>query len=101
MDICAPSLFKTPLRLCCVYLDPLIIFKITNTQKSTAAMALIKVHERIIKTEHLDKWHRANDTLDEIPIRISSLEQMATEQFKPFKEISVYSNEKPYDKRAP
>lgn len=66
MDRRAPSLFKTPLMMCAVYLDPRISFKLTDEQKSTSAMDLIKIHERITQAEHSNEENRANDTLDEI-----------------------------------
>lgn len=101
MEIRAPSLFKTPLMLCAVYLDPRIMFKLTDEQKSTAAMSLITVYERITKTGQSNEEGRANDTLDEIQQEYhaqNNLEQSNTERL--LQEMSVYENEKPYDIRA-
>lgn len=65
MEIRSPSLFKTPLMMCAVYLDPRIMFELDVAQKSTAAMALLDVHERLTKTG-LNEGQHVNDTLDEI-----------------------------------
>lgn len=62
----APYLFETPLMLCAVYLDPRINFKLTREQKRDAAMALVKIHERMQKLDAADEKCTVNDTLDEI-----------------------------------
>lgn len=62
----APSLFKTPLMLCAIYLDPRINFKLCITQKRGAAMDLIKIHERFTELASENNQNVINDTLDEI-----------------------------------
>lgn len=66
LDERAPSLFKTPLMLCAIYLDPRINFKLSSAQKRDAAMALIKIYERTTELNSSMNRSVINDTLDEI-----------------------------------
>lgn len=66
LDERAPSLFKTPLMLCAIYLDPRINFKLNNAQKRDAAMALIQIQERTTILNEPNNKSAINDTLDEI-----------------------------------
>lgn len=63
-----PSLFKSPLMLCAVYLDPRLNFRLSEEQKASAAMDLLKINERLMKAKHLNsgREQQFNDTLDEI-----------------------------------
>lgn len=100
MEIRAPSLLETPLMLCAVYLDPRIMFKLNVDQKSSAAMALVNVFERVTTTGS-DEGQGANDTLDEIQQEYharNNWEQTNTDRL--FQEMSEYENVKPYDIRA-
>lgn len=73
MDRRAPSLFKSPLMLCSIYLDPRISFKLCDEQRATAAMDLVKLYERItISRFNSEKGNRADDTLDEIQAEYES-----------------------------
>lgn len=103
MEKRAPSLFKTPLLLCAIFLDPRMMKTLSDEQKATAAMDLLKIHERITESHRLDNaTNTPNDTLDEI-----------REEFEAFnndnendanlllKEISIYETENVYDIRAP
>lgn len=67
MDRRAPSLFTSPLLLCSVYLDPRIMCTLSDDQKLTAAMDLIKIYDRIMETNSTTSdVNHINDTLDEI-----------------------------------
>lgn len=66
LDQRAPSLFKTPLMLCAIYLDPRINFKLSHAQKRDAALQLITIQERILALNAKNVQQTINDTLDEI-----------------------------------
>lgn len=97
----APTLFKSPLFLCSVYLDPRIMFTLTAEQKMTAAMDLIKINDRIKeKSLHLSGSHHVNDTLDEIQQEFHQNDQ----QSNPNRLIDImtqYENESPYNIKEP
>lgn len=61
-----PSLFKTPLMLCAVYLDPRINFKLSSAQKREAVSSLVGIYERITTANSANQTQKVNDTLDEI-----------------------------------
>lgn len=101
MERRAPSLFNTPLMLCAIYMDPRINFKLTDQQKVTAAMDLLKIHDRLEKNSYLDVDHSKNDTLDEI--QAEYCEQNNGHQSssdKLLQMMSIYETEKPYDIKA-
>lgn len=101
MELRVPSLFKTLLMLCAIYLDPRIMFKLTDEQKATAAINLVKLHERLTKTGESDDANNVNDTLDEIQQDYheqNDWEPSSSNQS--IQEISVYENEKPNEIRA-
>lgn len=78
MDRRAPSLFQSPMFLCSVYLDPRIMFTLTPEQKMTAAMDLIKIHERIVEmSSKAFANHEGDDTLDEIQQEYQQNEQQS------------------------
>lgn len=103
MDRRAPSLFKSPLMLCSIYLDPRINFKLSDEQRSTAAMDLLKIHERVtVSRLNTDKENHANDTLDEIQAEYQTQhneDQSCTNRV--LKEMSLYETETPCDIKAP
>lgn len=97
----APSLFKSPLFLCSVFLDPRIMFTLTDEQKAAAAMDLVKIHERILETSNAGN-ETVNNTLDEIQQDFHvqhCVDQNKTEGL--LQVISVYETEKPYDIKKP
>lgn len=68
MDRRSGSLFKTPLFLCAVYLDPRMMMTLKVEQKAEAAMNLVEMYKRITdaKNQQSMQQQRMNDTLDEI-----------------------------------
>lgn len=100
MDQRAPSLFKTPLLLCAVYLDPRIMLALSDEQKANAAMDLVKIHERIT-ARSINKESRLDDTLDEIQQEFQKQQnknQSSSDLL--LKELSIFEREEPYDIRA-
>lgn len=103
MERRAPSLFKSPLFLSAVYLDPRINFKLCDEQRASAAMDLLKIYERVTTNQlNANNENRINDTLDEIQDEFQAQRgenQIGTNNV--LKEMSVYETEKQYDIRAP
>lgn len=97
-----PSLFQTPLLLCAVYLDPRIHFKLSTIQKRDAALALIKIHERISALAFNDR-NIINDTLDEIQAeyQFGDGEQRDINTTALLESFAKFETETPYDIRAP
>lgn len=100
----ASSLFKSPLLLCAVYLDPRINFKLNDEQKASAAMDLIKIHERLMNAifRNRNKEQRMDDTLDEIQEEYQTQRNsnhLSTDRV--LQQLSLFEVEKPYDIRAP
>lgn len=102
MDQRAPSLFESPLFLSSVYLDPRINFKLSDEQKVTAAMALLKIHERVEDSQlNADRENRVNDTLDEIQDEYQTQHNEDQScRTRVLKEMSIYETERPYDIKA-
>lgn len=100
MELRAPSLFKTPLMLSAIYLDPRIMFKLSAQEKSTAAMDLIKIHERLTNDQS-NEGNGVNDTLDEIQQEYNAQNCELSSTDRLLKEISLYETEKLHDIRAP
>lgn len=100
MDRRAPCLFRSPLFLCSVYLDPRIMFTLTSDQKLTAAMDLIKRHERIIETNTKTTNCEVNDTLDEIQLEYQHNEQQSNSD-RLVQVMTQYESEKPYNIKEP
>lgn len=104
MDRRAKSLFKSPLLMCSVYLDPRINFKLNDEQRASAAMDLVKVHEREMTSRlNADKENRVNDTLDEIYAEYQTMQctEGQNSSNRLLKEMSIYETETPYDIKAP
>lgn len=103
MEKRAPSLFKTPLLLCSVYLDPRMMKTLSDEQKASAAMDLVKINERFAESDRLSTdTNKFSDTLDEIQEEFEACNngnQSDTDLL--LKEISIYETEKVYDIRAP
>lgn len=95
MDLRAPSLFNTPLFLCAVYLDPRVMFSLSVDQRTTAAMELIKLHDRAKESNNNTK-HDMDNTLDEIA---SELDRQNTHNLNGnlHQEISIYECETRFD----
>lgn len=100
----APSLFKSPLFLCSVFLDPRIMFTLSDEQKAVAAMDLVKIHERIIESSNKGE-ESANNTLDEIQQEFHAQHCKNQNQSNEFlKVISIYESDAintPYDMKKP
>lgn len=102
MDQRAPSLFKSPLFLCSVYLDPRIMFTLTDEQKATAAMDLIKIQKRIMEANDTREEGRINDTLDEILQTFQAqLNSNSNSSDNLIQLLSIYEKEKPFDIKQP
>lgn len=104
MERRATALFKSPLLLCAVYLDPRIMYKLSDEQKATAATDLLKIHARIKDAAGLnvDQDCSANNTLDEIQADYRKKQNENQGSNAEILQIfSLYENEKPYDIRAP
>lgn len=101
MDRRAPSLFKSPMFLCSVYLDPRIMFTLSSDQKLTAAMDLIKIHERIIETNSKKfECSESNDTLDEIQQEYGQNGQQSNSDHL-VQVMTQYENEKACNMKEP
>lgn len=101
MEHRSSSLFRSPLMLCAIYLDPRIMFKLTDTQKATAALDLLDIYKRLAK-HHMNEEKNVNDTLDEIQEEYHE-QNIGSRQDDPNKllqEMSVYELEKPHDIKA-
>lgn len=98
MDRRASTLFKSPLFLCSVYLDPRIMFTLSVDQKLEAAMDLLKIHDRIMNGK--DESHQVNDTLDEIQQEFNQNEQQNNSN-RLLDILTQYENEKPYNIKEP
>lgn len=103
MERRAPSLFKSPLLLSAIYLDPRMMRTLSAEQKASAAMDLMKIHERVAESHRASTdTNRFNDTLDEIR---EEFEEFTNETRNHsdllLKEISTYESENAYDIRAP
>lgn len=103
MERRASSLFKTPLMLCCIYLDPRMMKTLNDEQKAAAVMDLIKIHDRITESDRLNsQTNRLNDTLDEIQEEFQThISESRSDADRILQEISVYETEKVFDIRAP
>lgn len=102
MDIRAPSLFKTPLMVCAVYLDLRIMFKLSTDQRTTAAMDLLKIHERLTDKTPVHEEDHLDDTLDEIQQEYrSQYNANNVESDHVLEEIAKYESEDAYNIRAP
>lgn len=102
MDKRAPSLFKSPLFLCSVFLDPRIMFTLSDEQKATAAMGILKIQERITETTNANEEEAINNTLDEIQPEFQNQHlgnQNTSDSL--LQEISIYETEKPCDIKKP
>lgn len=102
MELRAKSLFKSPLFLCSVYLDPRINFKLTDEQRASGAMGLVKIFEREETSQLLaKKENRVNDTLDEIQDEYHSQQnEDQNSSSRLLKEMSLFETEKPFDIKA-
>lgn len=102
MDRRAPSLFKSPLFLCSVFLDPRIMFALTDNQKATAVMDLVKIHERITNANRSNMEKSVNNTLDEIQQEYQAQQRENLDRTDNLLQvISIYETEKPYDIQKP
>lgn len=104
MERRATTLFQSPLLLCAVYLDPRIMYKLSDDQKATAALDLLKIHERIKEVANpiVNQNCSANNTLDEIQADYrKKQEENRNSNAEVLQILSVYENEKPTDIRAP
>lgn len=101
MKMRAPSLFKTPLMLCAVYLDPRIMFKLNDQQKASAAMDLTKICKRLKEANHSNKEEHMNDTLDEIQNEYQTQQRECQDSTSHLlQEMSIYETERAYNIRA-
>lgn len=102
MDKRSPSLFKSPLFLCSVFLDPRIMFILSDEQKATAAMDIIKIHERVTESSKIYDENSGNDTLDEIQneFRAQHIGQQNA-SVNLLQVISTYETEQPCDMKKP
>lgn len=94
----APSLFKSPLFLSAVYLDPRIMFTLSAEQKSEAVLHLIKINDRITKANGSNSSGDFNDTLDEMQQQLQA--QYNGDRNSSEKLIGVFSQyerEKPFE----
>lgn len=104
MDRRSGSLFKTPLLLCAVYLDPRMMITLNAEQKAEAAMNLVDIYKRITdaKNSQTGQQQQLNDTLDEIRNEYVSEQTQSrgnTEQL--FQALSIYETEAAYDIHEP
>lgn len=103
MEKRTPSLFTSPLFLCSVYLDPRIMFTLSDEQKATAAMDLIKINDRINEnnSKACDANH-INDTLDEIQQEYQKRQhETQNNSSRLVLECSVYETENPCNIKDP
>lgn len=99
-----PNLFQSPVMLCSIYLDPRVMFKLSNEQRATSAMELLKIYDRITSSLHsaTDQNERQNDTLDEIQEDYHvPLDENRNNRDKILGILAIYEQERPYDIRAP
>lgn len=96
MERRAPSLFKSPLMLCSIYLDPRIMFKLSDEQKVKAAMDLVTIFERNADDRKGEQC--ADDTLDEIQedYHAQNIGSYQSSSDLLFQEMSIYELEKPF-----
>lgn len=104
MEIRSSSVFNAPLMLCAIYLDPRIMYKLTDEQKAKAATDLLKIHERVsdVFRKSAGQDCSINDTLDEIhdDYRAQHNASHCSSQ-EILQMLSIYETEKPHDIRAP
>lgn len=100
----ALHVLHSPLMLCAVYLDPRIMFKLSDDQKAKAATDLLKIHERMTDMARNSNERECNlhDTLDEIQddYHTEHNDSQYNSQIM-LQMLSIYETEKPYDIRAP
>lgn len=101
LDNRAPSLFDTPLMLCCIYLDPRINFKLSVSQKRDAALEIMNIYKRFDRLLSPKSDGVINDTLDEIRAEYvveDSQQDISETTF--INSLSQFETEKPTDIRA-
>lgn len=102
MDRRSSSLFKTPLLLCTVYLDPRMMFTLSAEQKAEAAMKLVDIHKRITDANHMVQQDQLHDTLDEIRDEyVSQQTQNRGSADYLFQALAMYETEPAYDIHEP
>lgn len=102
MENRSSSLFNSSLLLRSVYMDPRMMFTLTNNQKAEAAMNLVKIYQRVINTNQMAKQQQVNDTLDEIREEYASQQiQNQGNSDQLFQALSVYETEAAYDIHEP
>lgn len=103
MDQRAPSLFRSPLFLCSVYLDPRIMFTLSAEQKTEAAMDLLTIQKRIMEgSDPNTKEGRVNDTLDELQAQYyAQFGRNDNSSEDLIHLLTMYEKEKPFDIKQP
>lgn len=102
MENRSSSLFKTPLLLCSVYMDPRMMFTLTTEQKAEAAMSMVQIYQRSIDTNRTVQQHQVNDTLDEIREEYASqqIQNQGNTQHL-FQALADYETEAAFDIHQP